>query len=466
MDSALFTWLEALDCNVAAYQVFIEDLYNAFETKERNRNYVANRKAALSLLVLNLFAQDCTNKKGSIVIYSAKAAFSQGYYPSHLGLSYRALKFATDCLVQAGYMITARSAVFKKYCATYRISEKLSLALKPLITISDLSSKPRDKSELVILSARKKKLSLWETVGGFKISISDTQELRESQNLLANYNSLLREARIEIPDYNHSIRRTEMVQKYTSLDGSDKLTHHGRLYGHWAQSIPKELRLKITINDEAVCEPDIRSAHTAFLYIKAGIDFRTVKGTQLSDGSYDLYGNFSFDNFEGGCSQHRAFAKAILTACINNKSERGCRQSLANKLNEDYQQAISNCRQGGDWKTVFPIISREDCKRLDPSDLDSPLQLVLRRHEAIYDYLFQDSGHWLMFLDSRVAMKVVSKFTLKNEPVISNHESFICRKSLRDEMVQTMFEALAEVTEEHINKGYKLPYSAHDLIRN
>src|SRR5947207_812534 len=47
--------------------------------------------------------------------------------------------------------------------------------------------------------------------------------------------------------------------------------HGGRLYGHWIQGVPKKLRKQLTINGEAVAEPDFEAHHITILYALEGL---------------------------------------------------------------------------------------------------------------------------------------------------------------------------------------------------
>jgi hypothetical protein len=50
----------------------------------------------------------------------------------------------------------------------------------------------------------------------------------------------------------------------------------GRFFGHWCQTIPKELRKKILINEEPTCEHDFSGMHIRILYSWEGINHNIV----------------------------------------------------------------------------------------------------------------------------------------------------------------------------------------------
>ncbi len=119
----------------------------------------------------------------------------------------------------------------------------------------------------------------------------------------------------------------------------------------------------------------------------------------------------------------------------------------------------------GNMQHAVPIVSMK-AHKFKPAMLE-----MLAKHMPISPYLNKTKklgyalGHILMFWDSRVATKVLQHFTDRGEPIIPIHESFLCRKQVAEEMIKVMYQALQEVVDEHIRKGYVMPYAADEIVR-
>ena len=64
-----------------------------------------------------------------------------------------------------------------------------------------------------------------------------------------------------------------------------------------------------------------------------------------------------------------------------------------------------------------------------------------------------------MNIDGAIASKVVKHFTDMNEPILSVHDSFICREQFKDELTRVMNEVVGETLQ-----GYIVGIKANKIV--
>ena len=84
-------------------------------------------------------------------------------------------------------------------------------------------------------------------------------------------------------------------------------------------------------------------------------------------------------------------------------------------------------------------------KRFRNQHVSKLLKAFKSKHQPIAHYLCSDQGVKLMDIDGAIVAKVLKHFTDNNEPVLSVHDSFICRIECRDEVVRVMNEIVSDM---------------------
>ena len=117
------------------------------------------------------------------------------------------------------------------------------------------------------------------------IEYTDTKKTDEMRSLLKEYNHLLSNTFIDIPELD--IPNIQLDNKFITISSHEKFVRrifsnnswddNGRFYGGWWQRIPKSWRSKIYINEMPTIEDDYGSLHPILLYAKKGIDYHSLQ---------------------------------------------------------------------------------------------------------------------------------------------------------------------------------------------
>jgi len=170
----------------------------------------------------------------------------------------------------------------------------------------------------------------------------------------------------------------------------------GRFYGPWWQSIPSELRARITINGKETVELDYSSIHPRILYARQGID--------CPEDPYDI----------GLDIKHRNLVKRAFNALINARGR---------------IEPFNDPEDG-------PVFSSHEVGMSWPDFLNR-----IRDHHPKISELF-GTGIGLKFqrLDSDIAEETMLHFAKRHVPVLPVHDSFIMHhgyeEALRDVMTK------------------------------
>jgi len=189
----------------------------------------------------------------------------------------------------------------------------------------------------------------------------------------------------------------------------------GRLYGHWVQTLPKELRGQLKINNKPTVELDYNGMQMALLYADAG--------KPLPDQG-DLYTIPGFD---------RDDMKAVLLRTVGTATREHAVAALRKMLHE----------QG----------------RSRPGRAEALYDAFWSFHADVCPHGASDSeATWarLQELDSTLALRVLRKLLDKGVVAIPIHDSFIVEERHADATEAVMlqeFEALFGVTGVSVKRG-------------
>lgn len=172
----------------------------------------------------------------------------------------------------------------------------------------------------------------------------------------------------------------------------------GRLYGHWAQNLPKERRRQITIDAAPVELLDYGASHISILYAQAGIP--------LDGDPYDITG-FKRDEIKLG-----------LLIAINASTEKGAVRALGKKLAE---------------AETPPSVYAE---RRHLARARQVLEAITTRHAAIEEWFWTGAGLRLQFEEAEVIAGVMKATRRKGIVCLPVHDEIIVSRGRSASLVQ------------------------------
>ena len=215
----------------------------------------------------------------------------------------------------------------------------------------------------------------------------------------------------------------------------------GRFYGS-IQSMKKDRRYRLLIDDERTVEPDFKALHLCLLYARAG--------KQLNPVESDPYKveRFARDTIKLAMLK---FVNSENIACF-----KGNVTKSGNPINKKYMQEYTTAMITFIQRSSKGLPAKEPIKgtvakgfifnmpdHINGSEL---VEAILSRHESIRGLMnTPDIGLKLQFLDSQIMANVLLKLSTENIPVIPVHDSVRCRVSDVAYVVEVMEQAYRKV---------------------
>lgn len=174
-----------------------------------------------------------------------------------------------------------------------------------------------------------------------------------------------------------------LYRQFAGADGRG-----GRLYGHWVQTMPSELRRRLRINRNAVSELDFRNMQMVLLYGMAGVPVPEA----------DLYSQPSM-------TSSREDMKMVLTLSVGNATRQKTEEAIRGRLHEEGRLKPGRAERLYDefWSAYIAVNPHNDDRE------DAP---------------------WieLQSLDSRIALCILAKLLDHGITAIPVHDSFIVER--------------------------------------
>jgi len=246
------------------------------------------------------------------------------------------------------------------------------------------------------------------------IDYEDTPKIDKMRSDLAKHNNLIAKSSIQIPitneleeylSYNENDAVDFTQQSYHRIFSNSSFTLHGRYYGTWWQSIKREFRPFITINEQKTVELDYSALHLHLLYSKLNINYEEEFGK--GDDPYSL---------EGFDSSYRPIIKVATLTSLNMKTAKYFSQTVASRL-----------RKEGIFQENIPY---KEIKNK-----------MLAKHHKLKDYFFTGVGLELMFKDSCISEYIIWKMTNKKIPILSIHDSYVVAVPYKELLLSVMLKA-------------------------
>lgn len=353
----------------------------------------------------------------AFVGYSRNAnKFSTEQRYNKLRIKYRALIRVIDGLTNLGYVEGVkgfrdpRSGISRQ--ARMRATSKLLDVLADKYhVIPTMISRAKDVESIVMRDKDKN-----------ETSYKDTSRIAKMRAVVDRYNNCLDRTYADIRLRGYEGRRALHIDlnrnKVRRIFNNNSWKQGGRFHGGWWQNIPRELRLRITMQDKPTVEVDYSAMHIVILFAMEGIDY-----FDTNDGDPYLIDEFPND------AKHRALFKLVLLTCLNASSKTSAKQAIRHEMREtpdDYPDSV---------------------------DLDTAIKAFEVKHAPIAGHFYSGIGNKLQYYDSVVAEKVIEYFTEEGSVGIAPlvvHDSFIVRRGLEDELRDVMEESLRHVLKNEI----------------
>lgn len=183
----------------------------------------------------------------------------------------------------------------------------------------------------------------------------------------------------------------------------------GRAYGWW-QGVKSHYRAAMTLDAEAVAEPDYVALHAQIIYAQRGLAL---------DG--DAYETAEFP---------RNYGKRAFNIALNARSKKAAIGAIIDKL------------------------------RLDRTAASKLLEVIVRKHRRIADVFNSDLGIRLMRIDSEITINAVKRCLSCGIAVLPVHDSLIVPARYADHVAEIMARAFAakfpEAPECSVRRGAKI----------
>jgi len=253
--------------------------------------------------------------------------------------------------------------------------------------------------ELLILKDADKKI----------IDYQDNKRTSTMRGTIKKYNALLETTNITLSSNanDHDLGLTN--KRVVRIFNNGSWSQGGRFYGGFWQQTPSHLRKHILINQNPTVELDYQALHVRLLYAKEGLNYPR---------NLDPYHIPQYIN--QGHPLTRNFLKKTLLMAFNCKSLRSLRATMTNEIKKE--------------PSKYPPTH-------DQPPLSDVMEIFKTIHAPIAHYIYKGIGLTIQYLDSQIAENIIKEMTKKNLPILSIHDSFICKESDEEALTNSMREA-------------------------
>ena len=381
---------------------FVERVLLDFKSKRTDKYHKIYRNQ-LSVILANLY-ETYSIQDYLFTYYSRNNndyKESKRYNPNKI--SAKPMRFLADSLKKHGWVDISQWFYDEydeenRWCSRMRPSKKLLQTFKEFkITPKCIYRKP---IELIRLKDSKKKFEEYK----------DTPTTNLMRSKLFAYNSLLLQTRIKLKRNKNVNRYLELHQvnfkniKYYRIFNDSSFELGGRFYSAWWVTLDKDIRRRITLNDEKTEELDYSSLGIHLLYSQENLNYY-----DLNDPNSDPY------TLKGVDVNEREVNKKIITFALN--------MSSGDRKRKFVYTVRKKIRKANDERKVLGIkklLKVPTCK-----EVHRRLKIFEEENDPIKHYLFTKVGTKLQFKDSCIAESVIERMVSMRIPVLVIHDSFI-----------------------------------------
>jgi hypothetical protein len=297
----------------------------------------------------------------------------------------------------------------------YRMTQKFNDWISQKNLTPEIPKFPRPKADIVVKDSNGNKIAL---------SNFDAEKYKQLKRNLDTINDSLEKSDLSLDlTSNEMMQLNQRLYKRSREDKDQPMPYFtptkkflyrtfnnssfgsgGRFYRGFWQSLPKEYRSRILIDDEPTVEADFKCMHSRILYALEGEEYLK-----------DIY------HLDGIDEKYRELTKQIFLKIYNAKSLIQTRNSvrksgvLKNKLDGKFPKGIRS------YKDFISCIERQ--------------------HPALAKYFYTGVGLRLQNIDSRIAESIMLRMIKEHDTVaLCVHDSFIVKKRYKKELIQVMQE--------------------------
>ena len=400
----------------------VNELFDTLSTSPKFKGKKNLRKKHIKVVVLDFYVKYLQDPRRWTGYYRMSSKYRPGGRYNKLHISRLTIDIV-DALESLGYVEQYKG----HYSRTGGSSHMSRVRAMPLlidllkhrhrVTLPMIGRAPN--TECIVLrdydAKRKKQVD---------IDYDDTPDTIRMRNELTRYNNSIRRTFIDIPHFPSAGVPSKSRQQLVTIEHSQKFTRRifqngtwddgGRFYGPWWQTVPKEWRSRIRINNLPTIEIDYSGLHIVLLYAEKGIDYWDQDG----EDPYKLPGVEESERM-------RILLKDILLAAVNAKDESAALKGVRKKINFN--------------KEEYGWVGDERV------DLKSLIRQFAQRHALIQDRFFSNAGIKLQNIDGKIAEQVINTLTDRDTPVLSIHDSFIVALPVEDKLRREMKESIDAV---------------------
>ncbi|MBX5084618.1 hypothetical protein HJB56_17895 [Rhizobium lentis] len=387
----------------------LEDL----ESRGRQRGEGERKKfrEAVRALVLDLYVAWKAEPNLLVGISLANRSYTTKSRYRALFIQWSSFKAAYDLLLRAGYIAEVqrgfhdpRTGIGRntRIKATQQLIDLLSGRAR--LTLPDISIR-NEGSETIELRDSDKR----------RIDYKDTDDTLSMRSALGRINAHLQGQWLDlrITDEEYASLQSRMMRDYDQdnreypvidltrralvrIFNNEDWQQGGRFYRGWWQSIPKEYRNRITINDKRTCEVDYSTLHPVLLYARFG--------QRLVGDAYSIEAP----------NVPRALIKQTFNKMIN----------ALGRINRPHD--FSEEQIGMSWDQLQAAIAE--------------------RHAPIKQSFNSGYGLRLQRLDSDLAQRIMLRFIDSGHTCLPVHDSFIVHHALADKLKTIMVDEFTAMT--------------------
>lgn len=368
----------------------VESFINSIEEKSE-RTISPQQRVAIGIILANTYFCweniKLTSEYSSILFNRSNQAMKKGRY-NPTGVGIRPFRHAVDLMESSGFLICTKGFKGNQHekgiASTFRPS---SCLISWLIDNED---------GLMACPTSKDRELLWLKKNGELTDYTDQllqRQYREQLQLINSVNAQFNFSYQEYEKVEDESRQTGKVIKPASLfmeyrrHFNENWTTGGRLYNSLS-SISKKERQSLLINNSPTVELDYGSLHLRIMYAEAGV---------IAPDS-DLYAISGYP---------RAVMKEVALRVANCKSRNEALHSLI-------------------------------LKGHDREAADEMLTQFEQAHSAIADHFYTEFWRVGMFTESRIGMKVMTRFAEAGKPILNIHDGFRVREKDEDLLRESM----------------------------
>lgn len=346
-------------------------------------------KVHMRMVILNLYKAYLLDPDKYIGYSRDSSKYKLVFRYNKQRITYRPLIQVIKGLIAKEYVVPVTFSFNKVTrvgrCSRIRANSKFIDLLVNRFNFTEEIVESYDDDEVIILKDYNKELKDYED--------DDTTDTMRAQ--VNRYNEFLQKTYIDlhhdgyVPESTLYVDLTAKTVKRIFNNGS--FTQGGRYYGGFWMGLPSELRQRIIINNQKVVECDYSGIHIHLLYAMEGINY----GAKGKD-------TYTLPDY-GDDKKTRQLFKTLLLSALNASTETKAIRALQEKINYN----------GSDYPSTIP-------------KLKDVLSDFKEFHSPIAKYLGTGAGLELMYHDSQIAERVITKMMDYGIPILSVHDSFIC----------------------------------------